>query len=263
MSDLLTRIKAYKYDEIAEAKKDRPLSVLRDRAAGMAPPRGFLAAIEQRQREGRYALIAEVKKKSPSKGLIRANFDAASMARAYRAGGATCLSVLTDAPSFDGSLEHLTAARTEVELPLLRKDFMLDPYQVVEARAWGADAILLMLSTVDDDTAVAIEDTAWEWGMDVLVEVHDEEELRRAARLRSRLVGINNRDLKTMKTSLTTAENLAPRVPAGKVVVGESGLSTPEDLKRMEVAGITAFLVGESLARVEDVEAATRTLLAE
>jgi indole-3-glycerol phosphate synthase len=263
MSDLLTRIKAYKREEIAEAKKQRPLSALRDRAESMVPPRGFLAAIERREREGEYALIAEVKKKSPSKGLIREDFDPAELACGYEAGGATCLSVLTDTPSFDGSLDHLAIARKTVGLPLLRKDFMLDPYQVVEARAWGADAILLMLSTVDDDTATAVEDTAREFGMDVLVEVHDTEELERAARLRSRLIGINNRNLKTMETSLATAENLAPRVPEGKVIVGESGLRTPEDLRRMAAAGITAFLVGESLARVDDVESATRALLAQ
>lgn len=263
MSDLLTRITAYKREEIAAAKKERPLAALRDQAARMAPPRGFLAAIERRQQKGQYALIAEVKKKSPSKGLIRANFDPAELAHAYEAGGATCLSVLTDTPSFDGSLSHLTVAHTTVGLPLLRKDFMLDPYQVVESRAWGADAILLMLSTVDDHTAAAIEDTAREFGMEVLVEVHDGEELERATRLQSPLIGINNRDLKTMVTSLSTAENLAPQVPEGKVIVGESGLRSPEDLKRMAAAGITAFLVGESLARVPDVESATRALLAQ
>jgi indole-3-glycerol phosphate synthase len=261
MSDLLTRITAYKREEIAEAKKQRPPSALREQAASIAPPRGFLAAIEQRQQQDEYALIAEVKKKSPSKGLIRANFDPAELARAYEAGGATCISVLTDGPSFDGSLDHLGVVRRTVGLPLLRKDFMLDPYQVVESRAWGADAILLMLSTVDDDTALALEDAAREFGMDVLVEVHDGEELERAAQLRSRLIGINNRDLKTMETSLATAEDLAPHVPEGKVIVGESGLRTPEDLKRMAAADITAFLVGESLARVHDVESATRALL--
>ncbi|MBQ0890458.1 indole-3-glycerol phosphate synthase TrpC [Streptomyces sp. RM72] len=263
MSDLLTRITAYKRDEIAAARKVRPESLLRDRAAAAAPPRGFLAAIERRQRQGEYALIAEVKKRSPSKGLIRADFDPAELARAYEAGGATCLSVLTDSPSFDGSLDHVTAVLAAVGLPVLRKDFMLDPYQVVEARAWGADAILLMLSTVDDDTAAAVEDTAREFGMDVLIEVHDSTELERAARLRSTLIGINNRDLKTMVTSLSTAERLAPQVPEGKVVVAESGLRSPMDLKRMAAVGVTAFLVGESLAGVPDVEPATRALLAQ
>ncbi|MFG3251891.1 indole-3-glycerol phosphate synthase TrpC [Streptomyces sp. NPDC048187] len=263
MSDLLTRITAYKREEIAAARKERPESLLRDRAAAAAPPRGFVAAVERRQRQGEYALIAEVKKKSPSKGVIRTDFDPAELARAYEAGGATCLSVLTDSPSFDGSLDHVTAVLAAVGLPVLRKDFMLDPYQVVEARAWGADAILLMLSTVDDDTAAAIEDTARELGMDVLVEVHDDSELERASRLRSPLIGINNRDLKTMVTSLTTAERLAPLVPEGKVVVAESGLQSPVDLKRMAAVGVTAFLVGESLARVADVETATRDLLAQ
>lgn len=263
MSDLLTRITAYKREEIAAARKLRPESLLRDRAAGTAPPRGFVAALERRQGKGEYALIAEVKKKSPSKGLIRPDFDPVQLARAYEAGGATCLSVLTDAPSFDGSLDHVTAVRAAVGLPVLRKDFMLDPYQVVEARAWGADAILLMLSTVDDDTAAAIEDTAREFGMDVLVEVHDSAELERASRLRSPLIGINNRDLKTMVTDLATAERLAPRVPEGKVVVAESGLRGPADLKRMAAVGVTAFLVGESLARVPDVEPATKALLAQ
>ncbi|MFJ7768050.1 indole-3-glycerol phosphate synthase TrpC [Streptomyces sp. NPDC097107] len=263
MSDLLARITTYKLDEIAEAKRRRPLGAVREQAQSMAAPRGFLAALEHRQALGHYALIAEVKKKSPSKGIIRANFDPAGLARAYAAGGAACLSVLTDTPSFAGKLEHLAEVRDTVALPLLRKDFMLDPYQVAEARAWGADAILLMLSTVDDDTAAAIENAAQELGMDVLVEVHDQEELLRAARLDSRLIGINNRNLKTMQTDLSTAETLAPLVPEGRVVVAESGLRTSQDLKRMAAADVTAFLVGESLARVDDVEAATRSLLAQ
>lgn len=261
MSDLLTRITAYKREEIAAARKERPLQALREQAEAAEPPRGFLAAVEKRQSAGKYALIAEVKKRSPSKGLIRADFDPPALARAYRAGGATCLSVLTDTPSFDGSPDHLVAVRAAVGLPVLRKDFMLDPYQAVEARAWGADAILVMLSLVDDDTAAAVEGTAHELGMDVLVEVHDSEELERATRLRSRLIGINNRNLKTMDTTLATAENLAPKVPQDRVVVGESGLRTPQDLKRMAAVGVTAYLVGESLMRAPDIESATRALL--
>jgi indole-3-glycerol phosphate synthase len=262
MSDILKKIEAYKREEITAAKRAKPLSALEAEARNASPPRGFVRAIERKLAAGDYALIAEIKKASPSKGLIRAEFDPPALARAYEQGGAACLSVLTDAPSFQGRPEFLGQAREATSLPVLRKDFIYEPYQVVESRALGADCVLIIMAAIDDGAAREIESAAYDYGMDVLLEVHQEDELEGALKLGSKMIGINNRDLRSFETNLAISERMGARVPKNRIVVGESGLYAPGDLARLSRTGINTFLIGESLMRQSDLTAATRALLA-
>ena len=258
---ILDKITAYKREEVERAKAGVPLAEMERRARDASPTRGFRAALERAREHKRQGLIAEIKKASPSKGLIRADFEPQSLARAYEAGGATCLSVLTDTPSFQGAHEFLTLARDAVKLPALRKDFMVDVYQVAEARALGADAILVIMACTSDALARELVTAARDWTMDVLVEVHNEDELARGLTLDAQIIGINNRNLKTFVTDLAVTERLAPQVPSGKLVVAESGLGTRDDLVRLNKIGVSTFLIGESLMRKANVTMATREIL--
>jgi indole-3-glycerol phosphate synthase len=261
VTDTLAQIAGYKRQEVAARRRDTSQAQVEAHARAADPVRGFHQALE-RSSSGRLALIAEIKKASPSKGLIRADFDPPALAKAYAAAGAACLSVLTDGPSFQGADAYLTAARAACVLPALRKEFLVDPWQVAESRALGADAVLVILAMVDDTLAGELMAEAARLGMDALVEVHDEAELERAGRLGARLIGVNNRDLRTFVTDLAVTERLAPRAPQGALVVAESGIASPTDVRRLAAAGARAMLVGESLMRQADVEAATRALLA-
>ena len=261
MTDILNHIEAYKRTEIAEAKVRMPLKTLERNVRDHDPPRGFLHAIEQKLNERRITLIAEIKKASPSKGVIRADFNPQEIAIAYEAAGAACLSVLTDGPSFQGKLDYLEIARKATRLPVLRKDFFYDPYQVYEARAYGADCILIIMAAVTDEEAKALNTAAHDLRMDVLVEVHNEQELTRALALETRLIGINNRNLHDFTVSLDVCEKLAAHMPRDKIIIAESGIATHDDCLRLERSKIFTFLVGESLMRQDDVETATRTLL--
>ncbi len=261
MSDTLAKIVDDKRRHVAIARELRPQGEVERSAKAMDAPRGFTKALRAAIAAGRYGLIAEIKKASPSKGLIRPDFDPPTLARAYERGGASCLSVLTDEPYFQGKNEFLTQARRATNLPVLRKDFMIDPYQVFEARALGADCILLIMACLDDQLAGELARLSHLCGMDVLVEVHDGDELDRALRIDSDLIGVNNRNLKTLAVDLAVTERLAPKVPKGRVLVAESGLGTPADLARMAKVGASAFLIGESFMRKPDVEAAVREIL--